>query len=197
VIVEEAGLLDCFAVWLGNVFLTFPRNVLPYSSVLWGIRRLITLKIKEGNFFKKLESNYPRKNNLEDLLSQNQKGYAASLWPIKNLSHVQDFILLQCLTPYLIRTPTSEDNVQFFPRIFTNRIAAICWWCMKVKSFSKGFDEMVVSDWAVGFHPRKYRLAFVISWNLSLHSLHFVITWCKNKVKIRSFPFSWCYKKIC
>lgn len=118
VVVEKAGLLDFCAVWLGNVFLTFPRNVLPYSSVLWGIRRLITLKIKEGNSFKNLESNYPRKNNIEVLLSQNQKGFAASLWPMKNFSWVQDFILLQFLTPYPIRTPNSEDSVQFFPEGF-------------------------------------------------------------------------------
>jgi hypothetical protein len=189
VIVEKGGFLDCCAAWLSNVFLTFPRKVLPYSSVLWEIRPLIKLKMKEENSFKQLESNYPRKNNLENLLSQNQKGFAASLWPTKNLSQVQDFILLQFLAPYIIRTPNSEDSVQFFPRFFTSRSAAICWWCMKVRSCSKVFDEVLVNDWEVGFHPRKYRSAFRISCSLSLHSSHFVITWYKNKVKIKSFSF--------
>jgi hypothetical protein len=99
----------------------------------------------EENSFKKLESNYPRKNNLEDLLSPNQKGFAASLWPIKNLSQVQDFILLQFLTPYLIKTPISEDSVQFFLRVFSSRSAAICWWCMTLRSRSKSFDKVLVS----------------------------------------------------
>jgi hypothetical protein len=71
-IVEEAGFLCCYAVWLGNFVPTFWRNLLPSPSWIWVNSRTHNPGDEGGTFLRNVGNQLPSTlpNNPEDLFPQ-------------------------------------------------------------------------------------------------------------------------------
>jgi hypothetical protein len=59
VTVEEAGLMGCCAVWVGNFFRKFPRKVPPFSSGLLANSRTHNPEDEGVNFFRNVGKQLP------------------------------------------------------------------------------------------------------------------------------------------